>query len=163
MYWKNGQTPSYLTIVARGNHGGYMQRNEDEARAPLKTKKELLRDIRVSLAGRASEIVRYGSEDGISTGISGDLQQASRVAKYMLSYYGMDDDFGFAFIDSDMMKTSEMSMMMHRQISKILKEQMLVTIEEIKADFLRVERLACALIDKTSMTGDQIKAVLEND
>lgn len=161
MYWKNGQTPSYLTIVARGNHGGYMQRDEDEATAPIKTRKELLRDIRVSLAGRASEIVRYGNEDGISTGISGDLRQASRVAKYMLSYYGMDDDFGFVYIDENMMNSSEMTLLMHQKISTILKEQMQVTINELQADFKRVEKLANALIEKTSMTGDEIKAVLE--
>ena len=161
MYWKNGQTPSYLTIVARGNHGGYMQRDADEAGAMLKTRKELLRDIRVSLAGRASEIVRYGDEDGVSTGISGDLRQASHVAKCMLSYYGMDDEFGFAYIDDSLMKSSEMAMLMHQKISTVLKQQMQVTIDEIKADYDKVQRLATALIDKTSMSGEEIKAVLE--
>ena len=79
----------------------------------------------------------------------------------MISYYAMDDDFGFAYIDEDLMKSSEMAMMIHQKISSVLKEQMKTTIEEIKNDYVRVERLANALIDRTSMTGEEIKAVLE--
>ena len=163
MYWKNGQTPSYLTIVSRGNHGGYMQKDEDEARALSKTKKELLNDIRVALAGRASEMIHYGKEDGISTGISSDLRYATQVARYMLSYYGMNEDFGFAFIDDEMMKTGEMSMKIHQEVSEILKEQMQLTLDEINQDFHLVKRLANALIEKTSLTGEEIKGVLEDN
>ena len=68
---------------------------------------------------------------------------------------------GHTYIDEDLMKSSEMAMLMHQKISNVLKEQMKLTIEEIKSDYVRVQRLANALIDKTSMTGDEIKAVLE--
>ena len=73
-----GETPSYLTIVARGDHGGYMQHADQEGKA-LYTKDELLARIKTSLGGRAAEIVYYGERDGISTGASGDLASATRV------------------------------------------------------------------------------------
>ena len=46
----------------------------------LYTKSELLSRIRTSLAGRASEIVHYGTEEGISTGASGDLHSATKAS-----------------------------------------------------------------------------------
>ena len=83
-----GNTPSYLTIVARGGHGGYMEHSAKDM-APLSTKEELLNRIRTSLGGRAAEIAYYGEKDGISTGASGDLESATRIARAMICNYGM--------------------------------------------------------------------------
>ncbi|MBR6825033.1 MAG: AAA family ATPase, partial [Oscillospiraceae bacterium] len=99
MCWLGGETPSYLTIVARGNHGGYMQHADREGKA-IYTREELLARIRTSLGGRGAEIVYYGLEDGISTGASGDLASATDLARRLLCNYGMDDAFGLAVVDS---------------------------------------------------------------
>ena len=66
-----GNTPSYLTIVARGGHGGYMKHSDTDI-GPLQTKEDLISRIRTSLGGRAAEIVYYGEKDGVSTGASGE-------------------------------------------------------------------------------------------
>ena len=160
MYWKNGQVPSYLTIIARGDHGGYMQMNADDASSPIRTKEELLRDIRVSLAGRASEIVRFGKEGGTSTGIAGDLAQATNTAKAMICNYGMDDEIGLLYIDDAVARTSEMTMLIHNKATSILNTQMKNTIEEIKDGYVKISKLVKALLEKNSMTGDEIDAVL---
>lgn len=69
--WQSGETPSYLTIVARSDHGGYMQHDSTEKKT-IYTKDELLSRIRVALGGRAAEIVCYGECGGVSTGASGE-------------------------------------------------------------------------------------------
>ena len=48
------------------------------------TKKELLRQIAVSLGGRAAELVYYGEEEGLSTGPSSDLETATAIARKMI-------------------------------------------------------------------------------
>lgn len=63
--WQSGETPSYLTIVARSDHGGYMQHDSTEKKT-IYTKDELLSRIRVALGGRAAEIVCYGECGGVS-------------------------------------------------------------------------------------------------
>lgn len=161
MYWKSGNIPAYLTIVARGNHGGYMQHNDEEAGAPLKTREELLRDIRVSLAGRAGEILRYGKECGISTGISGDLKQATAVAKRIICTYGMDDEIGMIYIDSETVNHSEIAMLVHKKAVEILNEQMQETIKELQEGRSKIERLVETLMDKNSMTGEEIDRILK--
>lgn len=78
--WQSGETPSYLTIVARSDHGGYMQHDSTEKKT-IYTKDELLSRIRVALGGRAAEIVCYGECGGVSTGASGDLVSATAIAE----------------------------------------------------------------------------------
>ena len=58
-----GEEPSYLTVAARDNHGGYMMYSAAEGKG-VYTKKELLRQIAVSLGGRAAELAYYGEEEG---------------------------------------------------------------------------------------------------
>ena len=86
--WHSGEKPSYLTIVARGNHGGYMLHGDTENIGTY-TKKMLLDRIRTALGGRASELVFFGEEEGLTTGASGDLNTATAIAKNMVCKYGM--------------------------------------------------------------------------
>lgn len=163
MYWKHGNVPSYLTIVARGNHGGYMQHDDTEAGAPLRTHEELLNSIRVSLAGRAGEILRYGKESGVSTGIAEDLRQATKTAKRIICNYGMDDEIGMIYIDSDVANQSEIAMLVHKKAVAILNQQMEQTIRELQEGRTKIERLVRALMDKNSMTGEEIDQILKMD
>jgi len=100
--WMNGNRPTYLTIVARGDHGGYMQQSGGEDKSTY-TKAELLGNIRTALGGRAAEMEYYGEKDGVSTGASGDLYSATQIAEQMVCSYGMDETLGVSVVD---MKTS---------------------------------------------------------
>ena len=81
--WHSGETPSYLTVVARADHGGYMRHGDREEKC-LYTKDELLANIRTSLGGRAAELLYYGPKEGVSTGASGDLASATRTAQHII-------------------------------------------------------------------------------
>lgn len=121
--WQGGETPSYLTIVARGSHGGYMQHDDNEGKA-IYTKQELLARLRTALGGRAAEIVYYGEENGLSSGASGDLQTATSIARSILCNYGMDSEFGLSFIPQQETISGEISGMIHNAVNKILNDAM---------------------------------------
>jgi len=159
--WQSGETPSYLTIVARGNHGGYMQHDDNEGKA-IYTKDELLAKIRTSLGGRASEIVYYGEKDGISTGASGDLASATSLAQQIICTYGMDDDFGLAVIDGQSARMSELSSEVRAAVNKILDDQMKQAIRVITEGKDAIDALVSELMSKNHMTGIELNALLEN-
>ena len=137
-----GEKPAYVTIVSRGNYGGYMQYADQEERMGY-TRQELLARIRTALGGRAAEIVYYGKEDGISTGASGDLQSATRLAKQMICVYGMDEDFGMAVVDPE---NSFMSQQVYRDINEILKEQLAEAVRLITENKNKMDQLVEQLI-----------------
>ena len=124
--YSSGKKTSYLTIVARGDHGGYMEHEASE-NSLLQTKRELLCRIRTALGGRAAELVYYGKEEGLSTGASGDLRQATRIAGSILKTYGMDSQFGLCVGEEF---TPDQNEMRHR-VNQILSEEMAINIKWI--------------------------------
>lgn len=159
MYYKMGRVPSYLTIVSRGNHGGYMQL--DNETSPLQTKEQLLMNVRVALAGRASEIVHYGNINGISTGASDDIKQATQTIYDLICNYGMDETFGMVYINEELMKTPEIAIKIHKRANEILTLEFAKTIKEISLGLPKIEKLALALLNKNSLMGDEILNILK--
>ena len=152
-----GNTPAYLTIVARGGHGGYMEHSAKEM-GPLSTKEELIHRIRTSLGGRAAEIAYYGEKDGVSTGASGDLEQATRLAAAMLCSYGMDEKFGLAAVDQ---RAALNDPAVRRRVNEILDEEMKYTIEIIRENKPRIDRMVASLMKKNKLTGEEIERLLK--
>ncbi len=152
-----GNTPAYLTIVARGDHGGYMEHSAKE-NAPLATREEMIHRIRTSLGGRAAEIAYYGKEKGISTGPSGDLEQATRTAAAMLCAYGMEDDFGLAAMD---LREAVRDEKVREKINEILRREMNATIEIIMQNKPRIDRMVSALMKKNKLTGPEMEELLK--
>ena len=154
--WLSGETPAYLTIVARGNHGGYMQHAENEGKA-IYTKDELLARIRTSLGGRAAEIAYYGEKDGISTGASGDLASATHVAQQIVCSYGMDDDFGLAVVNGATAANGTMSVEVRASVNRILKEQMAEAVRLIAENKDKIDSLVEELMTKNHLNGAEIE------
>ena len=154
-----GRTPSYLTIVARGGHGGYMEHADTES-SPLQTKEALLARIRTSLGGRAAELVYYGEMDGISTGPSGDLDSATRIAKAMLINYGMDEEFGLAALSREEAERGPMASTIQNRVNAILKEQMEQTVTIVRNGKARIDRLVAALLEKNKLTREEMELLL---
>ena len=152
-----GNTPSYLTIVARGGHGGYMEHSAKEM-GPLATKEELINRIRTSLGGRAAEIVYYGEKDGISTGASGDLEQATRVATAMLCNYGMDDEFGLAVMNE---REAMSDPAFRKRVNELLAAEMRETIDIISKNKHRIDRMVSELMRKNKLTGEEMEELLK--
>lgn len=157
--WLSGETPSYLTIVARGDHGGYMQHADQEGKA-IYTKDELLARIRTSLGGRAAEIVYYGEKDGISTGASGDLVSATYTAQNIVCAYGMDEDFGLAVVHGNVASNGTMSVEVRASVNRILKEQMSEAIRLISENRNKIDALVAELMQKNHLMGSEINEIL---
>jgi ATP-dependent Zn protease len=157
--WLAGNTPSYTTIVARDSHGGYME-YADTRDTPIKTKEELLSSIRTSLGGRASELVYYGDEDGLSTGASGDLKNATNRAKSMLIRYGMDKEFGLAVISEDEAKNEPLAMEIKRKVDSILFQQLDLAVSMLSEDKDKLDKLVTALLEKNKLTAEEVDALL---
>lgn len=154
-----GNIPSYLTIVARGGHGGYMEHSAKESK-PLSTKEELIHRIRTALGGRAAEIVYYGEKNGISTGASGDLETATRIAQSMICSYGMDETFGLGVIGQ---REAMNDPKVKNRVNEILGMEMSYTIEMIRTNKHRIDRMVEALMRKNKLTGEEIDALLREN
>lgn len=154
--WLSGEKPSYLTIVARGDHGGYMQHANSEDKA-VYTKPELLDRIRTSLGGRAGEIVYYGTDDGISTGASADLYSATRTAERMICSYGMDRSVGMSYIDAD--KVANIDRSVRDRVNAILEQELDGAIRIIEANTVAIDKMVDALMEKNHLKEKEIDEI----
>ena len=155
--WLNGEKPSYLTVVARGDHGGYMMHGDMEGKY-LFTKNDLLANIRTSLGGRAAEIVYYGDEDGLSTGPSGDLASATRIAQAIICSYGMDEKFGLATIGREAV-VGVLADDVRAAVNAILDEQMKLAIEAVVENRKAIDVMVETLMVKNHLVESEIDEI----
>ena len=87
----------FITIIPRGPAGGMTIFRPQEDLENFKSRNELFENIVMSLGGRIAESLYL---DDISTGASGDIQQASSMARSMVTKYGMSDRLGPISFDS---------------------------------------------------------------
>lgn len=160
LYRMCGETPSYITVVARGGHGGYMQ-HDDAENKPLHTRRELTDLILTSLGGRAAEVIYYG-EEGLSTGASGDLSNATELARRMICAYGMSDRFGLAVIDPRTSAGGELSSEIYEEINRILSREMERAVAILSENRAAIDALVKELIGKNHLSGSEIETILEN-
>ncbi len=161
--WYSGETPSYMTIDARGNYGGYMQHGaEAEDRTEL-TRENLFTNIRTALAGRAAETVYYGETDGTTTGASSDLEQATRCARSIICRYGMDDSFGLAVVGEEELRTGELAADVRRAVNKLLSDEMAAAKELISSHTVAIDALVDELMQKSHLSGAEIDAILSKN
>ncbi|MBQ7670059.1 MAG: AAA family ATPase [Clostridia bacterium] len=159
IYWYHGKTPTYVTVVSRGDYGGYMMQAE-ETRG-VYTKDDLLHQIQTSLGGRAAELVYYGEKDGVSTGPSSDLASATRVAKGILCRYGMDTEFGLAVIDQQESQSSANAPLIREAVNRILYTELQAATQIIDANKAAIDALVDALLDKDHLGSEEIVKIFE--
>ena len=87
----------YITIIPRGAAGGFTLMRPQEDMESFTSKSEMFETIVMSLGGRIAEKLFL---DDISTGASGDIQQATNIARNMVMRYGMSDRLGPIKYDS---------------------------------------------------------------
>lgn len=156
----SGDKPSYLTIEARGNFGGYMQHGNSED-VPSYTRDELLGKIRTSLAGRAAETVFFGKDKANNTGASSDLRQATNYAFHIICSYGMEED-QLISLDRNTIMSSSVAGRYIDMVNKLLNEQMVETIRIIEDGRDTIEKIASELTRKNHLTGEEFAALMEN-
>ena len=154
-----GEKPTYVTVIARGSHGGYMQ-HETRENKPIYTREEILDGIRTSLGGRAAELVWFGNEDGMSTGASGDLDAATRKALAMICHYGMQETFGLATLSVENAQNGTLSPAVRQAVNEILVSELENAVNLIKANRHLIEKLVDELIRNNSLTAKDIERIL---
>jgi ATP-dependent metalloprotease FtsH len=161
--WLGGNKPVQVTIVGRGGAGGYMERESDEERV-LYTKPQLEQMIREAMGGRAAEILYYGNEEGLSTGVAADLRHATQKAVRMVREFGMDGEMGQVAlheVSGQRPDGGELAMVVARRAQAIVSAQLDRTLALLRADRARLDRLASELLTRNRLTRDELEVVLE--
>ena len=156
MSFFSGKTPEYLTIVARGDHGGYMEHQISED-TPILTKSELLSRVRTSLGGRAAEIVYYGAEDGLSSGASSDLATATKNVKNILFSLGMDAQTGLAVLSDDRLTERNI-----QRVNEMLSDEMQAAVSAISENRAKIDALVDALLEKNKLSREEMDGILKS-
>lgn len=168
MAWHVGESPAFLTIVSRDDFGGYMQMKESER--TVYTEKNLRNRIKISLAGRAGEIMYYkyyagGAgeaellKEAVNTGAGSDLSHATQYAKQIVAGIGRSND-SLARLPEDKW-SDEMKRAILEEVNLLLKVEMDRTLQIAEENRELIHRLALEAIDKTQLTEKQILEVLE--
>ncbi len=143
----------YITIIPRGMAGGFTLMRPQEDAESFTSKSEMFENIVMSLGGRTAEKLFL---DDISTGASGDIQQATNIARDMVTKYGMSDRLGPIKYDS-----SDQSIFIGRDFgtTKSYSEETAAAIdEEVKAIF---DKAAVQCEKILTEHADQLRAVAE--
>ena len=156
----SGKKPSYLTIVSRGKHSGYMQYNENETLS-VYTKKELLSIIRTSLAGRASEMIYYDGDEGLSSAAVGDLLSATKLAQQIVCSYGMESNIGLASISESAAINGMLSVDIRNAVNKILDKEMQNALKLIEKNKNCMNLLIKELLDKNHLSEAEMKEIFD--
>ncbi|MBP5270991.1 MAG: hypothetical protein ILO42_08545, partial [Clostridia bacterium] len=115
---------------------------------------------RASLGGRAAEIVYYGERDGVSTGASGDLVNATALARQFICAYGMDAEFGLSVVDYRAAAEGELSAEVRAAVNRILERELAGAIGIIEERREAVDALVGELVAKNYLNREEISAIL---
>ncbi|MBI4862970.1 MAG: AAA family ATPase [Candidatus Riflebacteria bacterium] len=165
LYWLSGWWPSYVTVVARQDHGGYTAAAAAEVeRRGVQTRRELLARIRTLLGGRAAELALYGPEEGLTTGVSGDLEAASNLARTMICQFGMDEESGLVATPGLLRSEGALASPQYERVNeaarKILQREMENTSRAVAAHRHHLEAIAAALLERERLTAQDLQAIL---
>ncbi|QQO11180.1 ATP-dependent zinc metalloprotease FtsH [Breznakiella homolactica] len=167
---KNSQPVQKITIVPRtmGSLGYTMNMPEEERY--LLTKGELLARITTLLAGRAAEEVEFGE---MSTGASNDIERATKLARTMVTQYGMSDKFGMMGLESTQNQyldgrnvftgSESTGAAVDGEVSKIIDgchDEALKLLRENKDKLVEIAEF---LVEKETITGEQFMEILNRN
>lgn len=156
-----------ITIVPRtsGALGYTMQVEEGEKL--LMTKEEAFNKIATLTGGRAAEAVIFGS---ITTGASNDIEQATRLARAMITRYGMSDDFGMVALetvnnqylggDTSLACSAETAAKIDRDVVAMIGDAYKKAEAIIKENRTAMDALAAYLLEKETITGEEFMDIL---
>lgn len=157
-----------ITIVPRtsGALGYTMQ--VDEGNHYLMSKEEIEYKIATFTGGRAAEELIFGS---VTTGASNDIEQATKLARAMITRYGMSDDFDMVALetvsnqylggDASLACSSETQTLIDRKVVELVKEQHAKALKILSENRRKLDELAKFLYESETITGEQFMEILE--
>jgi len=152
-----------ISIIPRGNAGGltFFTPSEERMESGLYSRAYLQNQMAVALGGRVAEEIVYG-EDEVTTGASNDLQQVARVARQMVTRFGMSDRLGPVALGR-----SQGGMFLGRDIAaeRDFSEDTAAAIDEEVSDLVAVayKRATCVLIDNRSVLDELAEMLVEKE
>lgn len=157
-----------ITIVPRtsGALGYTMQVEEGEHN--LMSKEEIENKIATLTGGRAAEEVVFNS---VTTGASNDIEQATRLAKAMITRYGMSADFDMVALenvtnqylggDASLACSAETQTKIDTEVVNTVRKQHEKAVEILRNDRKKLDELAKFLYEKETITGEEFMKILE--
>ena len=147
------------TVVPRGMALGMVMQLPESDDETSVTRKQLLAKLDVAMGGRAAEELIFGAAD-VTTGASSDLEQATRLARAMVTKYGMSDLVGQVAIGYEDLATgkisSETRALVESEVKKLLTAAHQRAVGILKAHEKELHTLAKELIEKETLSGRQI-------
>ena len=159
-----------ITIIPRtsGALGYTMQ--VDEGNHYLMNKAELENKIATLTGGRAAEEVAFNS---ITTGASNDIEQATKLARAMLTRYGMSDEFGMVALetvnnqylggDTSLACSAQTQREIDQKVVELVKTQHEKAIRILTENRAKLDELAQYLYQKETITGEEFMDILNRD
>ena len=152
-----------ISIIPRGNAGGltFFTPSEERMESGLYSRAYLQNQMAVALGGRVAEEIVYG-EDEVTTGASNDLQQVARVARQMVTRFGMSDRLGPVALGR-----SQGGMFLGRDIAaeRDFSEDTAAAIDEEVSDLVAVayKRATSVLSDNRSVLDELAEMLVEKE
>ena len=158
-----------ITIVPRtsGALGYTMQ--VDEGNHYLMTKEEIENKIATFTGGRAAEEIAIGS---ITTGASNDIEQATKLARAMITRFGMNDEFGMVALetvtnqylggDTSLACSAETQSEIDRKVVELIKKQHEKAVEILTENRQKMDELAKYLYEHETITGSEFMDILNS-
>ena len=156
-----------ITIVPRtsGALGYTMQ--VDEGNHVLMSKEEIENKIATFTGGRAAEEVAFGS---VTTGASNDIEQATKLARAMITRYGMSDDFDMVALetvtnqylggDASLACSAETQTKIDQQVVALVKREHQKALDLLRENRTKLDELANFLYEKETITGEEFMGIL---
>ena len=163
----NSAPVTKITIIPRtsGALGYTMQ--VDEGNHYLMTKSELENKISTLTGGRAAEEVVFGD---VSTGASNDIEQATKLARAMITRYGMSKDFDMVALetvnnrylggDTSLAASAETAAVIDKQVVALVKAQHEKAAQILLENREKLEEISHFLYEKETITGDEFMEIL---
>ena len=156
-----------ITIVPRTSGAlGYTMQVE-EGNHYLMTKEEIENKIATYTGGRAAEEVAFGS---VTTGASNDIEQATKLARAMISRYGMNDEIGMVAMetvnnqylggDTSLACSAETQTLIDRQVVALVKQQHDKAVQILTENRQKLTELSEYLYEKETITGEEFMRIL---
>ena len=163
----NSAPVTKITIIPRtsGALGYTMQ--VDEGNHYLMTKSELENKIATLTGGRVAEEVVFGD---VSTGASNDIEQATKLARAMITRYGMSKDFDMVALetvnnrylggDTSLAASAETAAVIDKQVVALVKAQHEKAAQILMENREKLEEISHFLYEKETITGDEFMEIL---
>ena len=159
-----------ITIVPRTSGAlGYTMQVEEEGNHYLMSKEEMENKIATLTGGRAAEEIAFGS---VTTGASNDIEQATKLAKGMITRYGMSKDFDMVAMetvtnqylggDSSLTCSMETQTAIDREVVELVKKQHEKAGQILLENRAKLDELSQYLYEKETITGEEFMKILNS-